>query len=831
MAMLRPPPRLVAVLGPTNTGKTHLAIERMLDHQSGMIGFPLRLLARENYDRVVKLRGARAVALITGEEKILPPNPSYFICTVESMPLDRAVEFLAIDEVQLCADRERGHVFTARLLHARGLLETMFLGADTIRPLLRRLVPRAEYISRPRLSVLSHTGHKKVTRLPPRSAVVAFAVADVFSLAELVRRQRGGTAVVLGALSPRARNAQVGMFQAGEVDYLVATDAIGMGLNMDLDHVAFARLAKFDGFGPRRLSAAEIAQIAGRAGRHMSDGTFGTTADERSLDPAIVAAVEEHRFEPLTHVSWRNTRLRFTSVGALLGSLDERPPAPGLIQTRDADDHRALQLLSRNPEVMGFATHPGAVRLLWEVCQIPDFRKLMSDSHARFLAHCFLHLAGPAARLPGAWVGAQMAQLDRLDGDIDTLMARIAHIRTWTYITHRADWVEGAAEWQDRARRIEDRLSDALHDRITQRFVDRRSAFLVRHLTGDGEFFASVDKAGEVRVEGTYVGRLDGFRFVPDASEGNALRMLITAANRVLRGEVTARANALARDGDEAFALDAQGAVLWRGSPVGRLVAGESILSPRVEVRAGDFLDGEARERVRQRLASFVRGEIEGRLAPLFAAQALPLDGPGRGVVFQLVDTLGCLAAADVAAPLDALDMPGRRALGRLGIRFGRETIYVEPLLGPEAVRFRALLWAVRHGRSIPPLPGARQRGKAIPVDPDLPASFYAAIGRRVLGGLALRPDRLERLAAAVRGRARLGRFTGDGELAAIAGVRPEELRGVLLALGYRAVIEAGAEFFIAKPRRRGTQVRGGSRPGPPREGHPFAKLKELKFA
>ncbi len=824
-------PRLVAVLGPTNTGKTHLAIERMLDHQSGMIGFPLRLLARENYDRVVRVRGARAVALITGEEKILPPNPSYFVCTVESMPLDRPVEFLAIDEIQLCADPERGHVFTARLLHARGLSETMFLGADTIRPLMRRLVPRAEYISRPRLSTLSYTGHKKVTRLPPRSAIVAFAVADVFSLAELVRRQRGGTAIVLGALSPRARNAQVGMFQAGEVDYLVATDAIGMGLNMDLDHVAFARLAKFDGRGPRRLSPAEIAQIAGRAGRHMSDGTFGTTADEGTLDPAIVTAVEEHHFEPLTQVSWRNTKLRFDTVGALLRSLDERPPKPGLVQMRDADDHRALQLLSRNGEVIGLAIHPGAVRLLWEVCQIPDFRKVMRDSHARFLAHCFVHLAGPAERLPGAWVGAQMAQLDRLDGDIDTLMARIAHIRTWTYITHRGDWIAGAADWQERARCIEDKLSDALHDRITQRFVDRRSAFLVRHLAGASELLASVDEAGEVRVEGTYVGRLDGFRFVPDASDGDAMRTLVTAANRVLRSEVMARAHRLAGEADEAFTIDASGRVLWRGFPVGRLVAGDSILTPRVELRASDFLDGEARERVRQRLASFVKGEIEARLAPLFAAQALPLGGPGRGIVFQLADTLGCLAAEDVAAPLKALDLPSRRALGRLGIRFGRETIYVEPLLGIEAVRFRALLWAVRHGHTVPKLPGTRHRGKAIAIDPDLPASFYAAIGRRVLGGLALRPDRLERLAASARGRARLGRFAGDAELAAIAGVTEAELPRVLLALGYRAVIEQGDEFFVAKPRRRGAQPRVGSHPRPPREGHPFARLKELKFA
>jgi ATP-dependent RNA helicase SUPV3L1/SUV3 len=829
MAMLRAGSRLVAILGPTNTGKTHLAIERMLDHQSGMIGFPLRLLARENYDRVVKLRGARAVALITGEEKILPPNPSYFICTVESMPLDRPVEFLAVDEIQLCADRERGHVFTARLLHARGLQETMFLGADTIRPLMRRLVPDAEYVSRPRFSTLSYSGHKKVTRLPPRSAVIAFAIADVFSLAELVRRQRGGTAVVLGALSPRARNAQVGMFQAGEVDYLVATDAIGMGLNMDLNHVAFARLAKFDGRGLRRLAAAEIGQIAGRAGRHMSDGTFGTTADEGPLDSELVSAVEAHKFDALTRIGWRNVALKFNTVGALLNSLDEPPRQPGLVQVRDADDHQVLRALSRNPEVAALATHPGAVRLLWEVCQIPDFRKMMSDSHARFLAHCFVHLAGPTERLPTPWIAGQIAQLDRVDGDIDTLMTRIAHIRTWTYITHRADWVGNAADWQERARGIEDRLSDALHESITQRFVDRRSAFLVRHLAGDGELLASVDKTGEVRVEGSYVGRLDGFRFIPDASDGAESRMLATAANRVLRSEIAARGRQLATDGDEAFALDPIGNLTWRGGLVGRLVAGETLLAPRVEVMAGNFLEGPPRERVRQRLQGFVKSEVERRLAPLFALRDLPLTGVGRGLAFQLVDALGCLPAAEAGEQLRLLDHAARRALARAGVRFGAESVYLEPLLGAESARFRALLWAARHGRAVPHLPGTRTLGKAIAVDPDVPASFYATLGRRVIGNIALRPDRLERLAAAAR--SRKGPFGADDDLAALAGIAPGDLRGVLQGLGYRTVVHDGAERFVPRPRR--------VKPGKPHaarrlvrgDGHPFAKLKELRFA
>jgi ATP-dependent RNA helicase SUPV3L1/SUV3 len=831
MAMLRAAPRLAAVLGPTNTGKTHLAIERMLGHRSGMIGFPLRLLARENYDRVVKLRGARSVALITGEEKILPPNPAYFVCTVESMPLDRPVDFLAVDEIQLCADPERGHVFTARLLHARGMQETMFLGADTIKPLMRRLVHGVEYVSRPRFSTLSYTGYKKVTRLPPRSAVVAFAIADVFSLAELIRRQRGGTAIVLGALSPRARNAQVGMFQAGEVDYLVATDAIGMGLNMDLDHVAFARIGKFDGRGPRRLTAAEIAQIAGRAGRHMSNGTFGTTAEQGSLDLEIVEAIETHRFEPLTRLHWRNSRLSFDSVAALLKSLDQRPTIPALVQAREADDHRALQSLARNPEIAVLASHPGAVRLLWEVCQIPDFRKVMSESHTRLLAHCFLHLAGPEERLPTAWVAGQMASLDRVDGDIDTLMARIAHIRTWTYITHRGDWVENSTDWQERARGIEDRLSDALHESITQRFVDRRSAFLVRQLASEGELLAAVSHSGEVLVEGTCIGRVDGLRFAPDAVDGIDPRMLVAAAGRVLRNEIAARARLLAADADDAFAIGGGGELRWRGAIVGRMAAGEKLLTPRAEPMASDFLEGEAREKVRRRLQEFLRTEIARCLAPLFAAQELPLAGVGRGLVYQLVDALGCLPATGLTGQISALAPADRKALSRLGVRFGTESIYVEPLLRAETTRFQAFLWAIWQGRPVPKLPSTRRLAKPIEIDPELPASFYAAIGLRVVHGLALRPDRFERIAAAARRLARQGPFSAGAELAAIAGVEPGALRGLLAALGYRAVIDAGGERFVARSRRRREGMKGGRRSPQTGEAHPFAKLRELKLA
>jgi ATP-dependent RNA helicase SUPV3L1/SUV3 len=835
MGAFSPAPRILAVLGPTNTGKTHLAIERMLGHASGMIGFPLRLLARENYDRVVRIKGPRAVALITGEEKIVPANPTYFVCTVESMPLDRLVDFLAVDEIQLCGDAERGHVFTARLLHARGRQETMFLGADTIKPLLRRLVPEAEFVTRPRFSTLRYVGPKKATRLPPRSAVVAFAVADVFALAELMRRQRGGTAVVLGALSPRARNAQVGMFQAGEVDYLVATDAIGMGLNMDLDHVAFARLVKFDGAAPRHLSPAEIAQIAGRAGRHMSDGTFGTTSELGPMVPEVVEAVETHRFDPLTRLFWRNSRLDFASPLALLRSLEQRPRDPGLVAAREADDHLALRSLAKQADIAALACHRGAVRLLWEVCQIPDFRKVMSDTHARLLGQIYRHLAGPKERLPTDWVARQVERLDREDGDIDTLMTRIAHIRTWTYIAHRPDWLADAARWQERARAIEDRLSDALHDRITQRFVDRRSAFLVKQLASEKDLLASVGHSGEVKVEGHYVGRLDGFRFLPDdQAAGAETKTLLAAANRVLRGEIAARARRLAAAENAEFALTPSGTVTWRGGTVGRLARGDAALQPRVEALPGDFLEGDLREGVRRRLADFVRDALRHGLAPLFRAREASLEAAARGLVFQLAEALGTLPASATAEQRSALKPTDRRALSKLGLRFGTESVYIEPLLKPQPTALRALLWALWTGVVPPPVPAEVSATR----DASIPEEAYGAMGYRVLGPRVLRVDRVERLAALTRRLIRQGPFGATPELAMLAGCPIDALPSVLPALGYRAVLaEDGSVHFHALPRRhkrhRGkAERRRGRRGGAEKEiDSPFAKLRDLRLA
>ena len=813
--------RITAVLGPTNTGKTHLAMERMMGHVSGMIGFPLRLLARENYDRVVRQKGERAVALITGEEKIVPENPRYFVCTVESMPVDRPVSFLAIDEIQLCADWERGHVFTDRLLHAHGLEETMFLGAETIRPLLRKLVPRAEVVTRPRLSTLVYAGPRKLARLPRRSAVVAFSIANVYELAEAVRRQRGGAAVVMGALSPRVRNAQVAMFQAGEVDFLGATDAIGMGLNMDVDHVAFAQLQKFDGRAPRRLMPSELAQIAGRAGRHMANGTFGTTAEAGELDEEEVSRIEEHRFEPLQRLWWRNGDLDMRSVTQLSHSLEAKPPSSLLMRKRDADDHLALQVLARDPEIQQLAEGKTNVRLLWEVCQIPDFRKILADAHTRLLGQIYRHLTGPTERLPTDWVARHVQALDRTEGDIDTLTQRIAHCRTWAYVSHRPDWIGNADHWREKARAIEERLSDALHERLTQRFVDRRAAALTQRLADASELTAAVRADGEVVVEGHSVGRLEGLRFVPDVGDEPEARPVLTAARRVVPREIARRVERLEADGDGAFRLD--GATLvWDGAPIARLSPGRTAIDPRIEILPNDYLEAAQRDRVVRRLAAWLARHTAQIISPLIRLRDAPLGGSARGLAFRLVERLGTVPRAEVEAQVAALGAADRKALARLGVRFGVHHVFLPALAKPAMGRFLGLLWSVAAGR--PPI--EMPTGPAPAADPAVPPDFWAAVGRAVLGGHAIGCERIERLAFAARTLAAQGPFLATRQLVDLAGCRPGELAGLLADLGYRA--EVGPDGTLFSPRVRGGGRRRQKRTQPVDQASPFAPLARL---
>ena len=507
---------VTAVLGPTNTGKTHLAIERMLGHNTGLIGLPLRLLAREVYDRVVAKAGVANVALITGEEKIKPDNARYWVCTVEAMPRDIDVDFLAIDEIQLAADPERGHVFTDRLLNARGKLETLMLGAGTMRDCIADLIPGANFISRPRLSKLSYAGEKKITRLPPRSAVVAFSAAEVYELAELIRRQRGGAAVVIGALSPRTRNAQVALFQNGDVDFLVATDAIGMGLNLNVDHVALAATRKFDGQVNRDLTPAELAQIAGRAGRHMNDGTFGVTNGVEALTPDMIERLENHTFDPIKTLQWRARDLDFNSLAGLRESLRRLPREEGLQRARAAADVTALETLSEDPDIARLASNREAIIQLWDACQVPDYRKISAQNHAELVSDIYRHLRGPGRKIPEDWMNEQIAFAAHAEGDIDTLSTRLAHIRTWTFVSNRTEWLADPQAWQERTREIEDKLSDALHECLTQRFVDKRTSALVKGLRDKDEMAAEIGEDGAIKVENHYVGRLKGFLFIPE---------------------------------------------------------------------------------------------------------------------------------------------------------------------------------------------------------------------------------------------------------------------------------------------------------------------------
>ena len=827
---------VTALLGPTNTGKTHLAVERMLAHRTGMMGFPLRLLAREVYDRVVEEKGEQAVALVTGEERRIPEEPRYFVCTVESMPLDREVEFVGVDEIQLAGDRERGHVFTDRLLRARGTAETMFLGADTMRPLIRTLVPEARFTSRPRLSTLAHEGHCKLARLAPRNAVIAFSTESVYALAERIRGLRGGCAVVLGALSPRTRNAQVELYQAGEVDSLVATDAIGMGLNLDLDHVAFSAYQKFDGRTTRMLTSAEIAQIAGRAGRHLRDGSFGTTGGVEPFEPSLVQAVENHRFPSVRRAYWRNAELSFDSLPSLVRSLAEPPPLPGLRRTHDADDHRTLLVLARDPAIAETLTGADRVALLWEACQIPDFRKTLAEDHVGLVRRIYLSLV-ESGRLPPDWVGRSIERLAPTEGDIDTLTARISHVRTWTYVSHRPDWVDDARGWQERTRSLEDSLSDALHAQLTQLFVNRRARMARLGRRADEALFALVGEDGAVTVEGERAGAFDGFRFRPD-TEAERSRQVLAAANRVVEREVARRVAAAVADGDNAFTLGLEpgqedvprwGEIAWQGASIARLGQGDTPLRPQIALIGEDHLSAAQRERVRRRLQSWLDRRVERDARPLVSLREAALDGSARGIAFALSEALGCVPRRSLGPQIAALDEAGRRALAEAGVRLGALAVFMPAMLKPARSRCAGLLWWAWGDAGTPP----PMAGSAVSMDRDLAVSdaCYAALGLVPLGSQVVRADIAERLAGRLRKAARKEPFAVDSGMLKLAACKRAKFDDVLAALGY-TMVGLGTDGL---PR----YGRSGTRPHRPAEksrrrgrgvdpDSPFAKLSEL---
>ncbi|MDG4878818.1 helicase-related protein [Mesorhizobium sp. WSM4935] len=805
---------VTAVLGPTNTGKTHLAIERMVAHETGIIGLPLRLLAREVYARVCEKVGAPKVALITGEEKIVPAGAKYSVCTVEAMPRETDAAFVAIDEVQLAGDLERGHIFTDRILHLRGRQETLLLGAATMHGILQKLLKGVSVVTRPRLSHLAYAGSKKLTRLPRRTAIVAFSADEVYAIAELIRRQQGGAAVVLGALSPRTRNAQVEIFQSGDVDYLIATDAIGMGLNLDLDHVAFAQNRKFDGYQYRNLTAAELGQIAGRAGRHLRDGTFGVTGQVDPFDEDLVQKIEAHDFDPVKVLQWRTADFDFTSLDALKRSIEASAPVEGLTRALPAVDAQALEHLSRDGDIRALATGKERVALLWEACALPDYRKIAPAQHADLIASIYMDLARHG-HVDENYMAEQVRRADTTDGDIDTLSHRIAQIRTWTFVSNRPGWLADQLHWQEKTREIEDRLSDALHERLTKRFVDRRTSVLMRRLRENTMPEAEISPTGTVLVEGHHVGELQGFRFTADQSAGGEdAKAVRTAAQKALAAEFDARAERFAACANGDLALGSDGVLRWIGAPIGTLVAGDEALKPRLVLLADEQLTGPARDKVAARAERFVNFQIESLLKPLVDLKnADQITGIARGIAFQLVEHFGLINRRDIAEEMKSLDQEGRAALRRLGVRFGAYHVFVPALIKPAPAGLVTLLWALKNDGKDKPGFGdvvhALASGRtSVVIDPAFDKTFYKLAGYRNLGRRAVRVDILERLADLIRpatnwkpglGQRPDGAYDGHAfmvtpPMMSILGATADDMEEILKGLGYRSEAKPAAE-------------------------------------
>jgi len=778
---------VTAVLGPTNTGKTHYAIERMLAHRTGVIGLPLRLLAREVYDRIVKLRGPSVVALVTGEERIVPDRTQYWVCTVEAMPDGMATDFLAVDEIQLCADPERGHVFTDRLLHARGLHETLFLGSETMRGAIAALVPHVQFLRRERFSTLTYTGSKKISRMPDRSAIVGFSVENVYAIAELLRRTKGGAAVVMGALSPRTRNAQVELYQNGDVDYLVATDAIGMGLNLDIAHVAFSSLTKFDGARMRYLAPDELAQIAGRAGRYMTPGSFGVTGEAHPLDDDVIEAIENHRFRPVNRLQWRNGRLQFGSVKRLIATLEERTQNDWLTRVRESDDLSALKALGEDAEVIARASDGVSVRLLWDVCRIPDFRGISKVEHALLLAQIYnyLHQSG---QVPDSYMAAQVARLDRSDGDIDTLSKRLAFIRTWTYVAQRRGWTPDEKHWRDETRRVEDRLSDALHAALTQRFVDRRTSVLARRLKQKEVLVAEVSDKGDVTVAGEFVGRLEGFRFRQDKSASpDEARTLRQATAQALAPQFHLRADRFYNSPDTEIDFTEQGGLMWGENAVGRLAAGAEPLKPQVVAFVDEEAGPDVLAKVQRRLQHFIDRKIAAAFEPLLALQKdETLTGLARGFAYRMAEGFGILPRGEIAEDVKALDQEARAALRKHGIRFGQFTVFQQPLLKPAPTRLRLVLWSITKGlQEFPESPPAGH--VTVATVPGAVPGYYAMAGYRAAGERAIRIDMLERLADMLRDKDSRAGFEAAPDMLSITGLSLDQFAVLMTGLGYKA--------------------------------------------
>ena len=824
--------RITAVLGPTNTGKTHLAVETLLEYESGILGFPLRLLAREVYDKCVKKIGAEKVALITGEEKIIPKSPRYYICTVESMPQDILVDFIAIDEIQMCTDHERGHIFTDRLLNFRGEKLTMFLGSHTMKSIIISLVENVEFVNRERYSRLTYSGYKKISRLNPKTAIIAFSVDQVYALAELVRRQKGGTAVIMGSLSPKTRNSQVELYQSGDADFLVATDAIGMGINMDIDNVSFSNIKKFDGKKTRRLNLSEISQIAGRAGRHINDGTFGITGQCENFTTDEIDNLENHKLKKVNYIYWRNSKLNFESLNGLINSLEKKSINDLLIRANDCEDEKILKFFLKNKDEIKIIDKEEHIEILWACCQIPDFSKKTYGNHIDVVKKVYSFLTSKSGKVSNDYMKTQLNYLDKYDGNIDTLSNRISYVRTWSYVANKKGWSENSDFWIERTKNIEDKLSDKLHEELTKSFVDKRMSVLSRNLKQDITLRTEIKNNNEVIIDGQYIGQLKGMRLDLDlksVSLKTDIKSLKKAARQAIEPELMRRVREIVKD-EKKLQINSDDKIYWNDNPIAYLKKGKNYLSPRLELIVDEAIDLDSKDLLKNNLEKKLHNLIKEELSDLVNLINKNFENSYvRALCYQLFENNGIIKRDTINHVIKNIPKESRVILWKAGIKIGRYHIFIPKMLKPNAVDLRVKLWKLYYPsdkENLVPKSGLNFLNN----EKKNNIKFLLICGFENFGRFYIRVDILEKLFLNIIKVSKNGVFKIDSAMMNLLGCKKEDFYKLLGLMCYKPkkIKDSEEEFFVYKPINK--KIRMNKISKEIKENSPFEKLSELRF-
>ena len=814
--------KIIALLGPTNTGKTHVAIEKMLEFNSGIFGLPLRLLAREVYDKCADKVGSDKVALITGEEKIIPNTARYFICTVESMPKDKDVDFVAIDEIQMCADRERGHIFTERMLETRGSKLTMFLGSQVMAKIIEELVDNVEFEKKERYSKLSYSGIKKISRLERKVAIIAFSIEEVYAIAELVRRQKGGAAVIMGSLSPKTRNSQVGLYQSGDVDYLIATDAIGMGLNMDINEIYFSNLKKFDGKKTRRLNLIEMSQIAGRAGRYKNDGGFGTTGDCETLNSDEIEKIEKHQLPDTKTIYWRNSRLDFGSPEKLIFSLEQKPSKKNLLRTNDSLDESVLRFFLKKG-ANNIIYHKN-LELLWECCQIPDFEKKAYGQHINVIDKVFQYLSTRKKRIPSTFMKEQLKGLERDHGNVDLLSHRLSNVRTWSYVANKKNWVENSDYWVQLTKSIEDKLSDKLHDELTKSFIDKKISILSRNLKQDLILNTEINDENKIHIDGQLVGELKGLKFLIEVTSKTLdtdIKSIKKAARKGIEKELVKRVDQILDTGE--IEINNDNKVTWKGDPIARLKKGSDYLNPDFEIISDDALNDDSKSKLNLFLKKWLADHINEVLGDLIKLTKHPITNQFlRGLVFQLYEKNGVVKRSEVDKLVKSIPADERKKLWGMGIKIGRYHIYLPKMLKPKAVRFRINLWKIFHNLSnknqIP------KSGLNFLTDTQIDKNFLLLCGFEKFRDFFVRIDILEKLFLKILETTKNKKFTINAEMMNLLGCSKENFYKLMIYMNYKKDKETDTYIFKGERKKKDKIIRFDKKE------NPFNKLLSLNI-